>query len=78
MQSTWARYGHALDDGLLVRYSILRPEMAQAMAKQAQHGPLAQLTFTALVLEYWCAAQLGQQLEPVSRSVTRSLSVSRC
>lgn len=78
MQSTWARYGHALVDGLLVQHGILKPEMARAMAKQAQHGPLAQLTFTALVLEYWCAAQIGHRSESGSRSVMQSRSVSRC
>ena len=78
MQGTWARYGHALEDGLLVQHSILKPETAHVMANQAQHGPLAQLTFTALVLEYWCAAQTGHRPESVFRSVTPSRLVSRC
>lgn len=78
MQNTWARYGHTLENGLLVHHSILKPEMAHMMATQAQHGPLAQLTFTALVLEYWCAAQIGHQSESVSRSVALSRTVSRC
>ena len=75
MRNTWARYGRALEDGLLVQHSILKPETAQAMATQTQHGPLAQLTFAALVLEYWCAAQVGHRLESV---FTPSRSVAPC
>ncbi len=56
IQAIWARYGHALDGGFLVQHSILRPDVARAMSKQAPRGPMVQLTFTALVLEYWCAA----------------------
>ncbi|MBX3326745.1 MAG: asparagine synthase (glutamine-hydrolyzing) [Nitrospira sp.] len=78
MQSTWARYGHALEDGLLVQHSILKPETAYVMAKQEPRSSLALLTFTALVLEYWCAAQIGHAPESVFRSVTPSRLVSRC
>ncbi len=78
MQSVWARYGHALEDGLLVHHAILKPETARAMATQTHHGPLAQLTFTALVLEYWCAALTGYQHESVSPSVISGRPVAPC
>lgn len=78
MQGIKARYGHALEDGLLVQHSILKPEMARAMATQVQHGALAQLAFMALVLEYWCAAHTGHLPEPASRSTLSGRPVSSC
>jgi asparagine synthase (glutamine-hydrolysing) len=78
MQGVKARYGHTLEDGLLVQHSILRPEVARAMLTQSPGDPLALLTFTALVLEYWCAAHLGQLTESESRPVRARESEVRC
>jgi asparagine synthase (glutamine-hydrolysing) len=66
-QGVMARHGHALEDGLLVQLSILRPDIARAMSKAPLSGSLVLLSFMALVLEYWCAAYLGQlsHAEPV-------------
>ncbi len=78
MQGVWARHGRALEDGLLVQHSILRPEVARTMSKHSPRGPLAMLTFTALVLEYWFAAHLGQLTEIESYSVRACQSGLRC
>jgi len=78
-----SRYGHALEDGVLVQFSILKPEVARAMSRGQQGGPLGQLAFTALVLEHWCAAHVGQvQYVPESAVVGSSTcyrgELSRC
>jgi asparagine synthase (glutamine-hydrolysing) len=78
MQGVWARHGRALEDGLLVQHSILRPEVGRTMSKHSPRGPLAMLTFTALVLEYWFAAHLGQLTEIESCSVRARESEVRC
>lgn len=78
MQGVRARYGHTLEDGFLVQSSILKPEVARVMARNSQRGPLALLAFTALVLEYWCAAHSGHLAESVSGSNMDRQPVSRC
>jgi asparagine synthase (glutamine-hydrolysing) len=77
------RYGQALEDGLLVQWSILKPEVARVMSRGTQRGPLALLAFTALVLEYWCAAHLGHVRHQVDGSpadppTQRQETVSPC
>lgn len=78
IQGVRTRYGHALEDGLLVQLSILKPEVARAMSRSTQRGPLALLAFTALVLEYWCAAHIGQLSQSEPGSVHSSESVRQC
>ncbi len=60
LQGVRARYGHALEDGLLVQAGILKPEIARSMAYGSPRGgPMAMLAYSALTLEYWCAAHIG-------------------
>ncbi len=77
------RYGRALEDGLLVQFSILKPEVARLMSRSSQRGPLALLAFTALVLEYWCASHLGHirhliDGSPLDRSIQCRETILRC
>ncbi len=79
-QGVRARYGRALEDGMLVQTGILKPEIARSMAYGSPRGgPLAMLAFSALTLEYWCTAHLGHL--PASESgvsARHNESVQRC
>ena len=67
-----ARYGRALEDGVLVQTGILKPEIARSMSSGSPRGgPLALLAYSALTLEYWCAAHLGHL--PASESACSAL-----
>lgn len=72
------QYGHALEDGLLVQSSILKPEVARVMSRSDTRGPLGLLAFAALVLEYWCAAHLGHLTDIESCSIRAHESGLRC
>ena len=83
IQGVRHRYGHALEDGVLVQSSILKPDVARVMSRSQQRGPLAQLAFTALVLEHWCAMHVGQvrhvpESSVVESSIDRREAISRC
>ena len=83
MQGVRKQYGHALEDGLLVQHSILKPEAARVMSRSRQGGPVAQLAFTALVLEYWCATHAGQvehlpESSLIEDSAHHATAMSRC
>ena len=80
IQGVRARYGRALDDGLLVQSGILKPDIARSMSHGSPRGgPMAMLAYSALTLEYWCAAHIGHMPEPEAACSTRhSESVQPC
>ena len=54
-EALFQQYGSLLDGGLLVRFGVLKPEIAKKMAKGPfPRGAVTPLSFKALVLELWC------------------------
>lgn len=59
-QGVLARYAYRLKTGFLVQTGILRPELANTMSQGIpRNRPPEMLTYSALVLEYWCAGKMG-------------------